>query len=133
MPSTAHRWELYDPVETVTYTFEINPNEMDPITSERNIRTSTTTAVGGKVLVSEGNATPPEWTFSGTLLSKSQYLAMEAWAKKNYRVVLTDHFERTFQVLFRRFEPVPRRSIQYPWRHDYTMRALILSTPTAPA
>ena len=129
----AHRWELYDPVLSLTYQFEINPNEMEPITRERNIVTSATTAIGGQTLISEGNAPVTEWSFSGVILSKEMYLELEKWANKNYRVVLTDHYERSFQVVFRRFEPIPVRAPYRPWRHSYTMRVLILTTPTAPA
>lgn len=131
MPAV-QRWTLHDPVLHETYEFPLNPRSMGSIHRPRNITARTTTAVDGQSLVTEGNAPPHTWTFEGAILTPEHYADLLTWSQKPYRVTLTDHFGRSFDVVLQNFDTTPKRAVGRYWRHEYTMTGLIVSTPTAP-
>lgn len=129
------RWALFDPVAPETWTVTKNPSSMGPIFAERALSSTGTVATNGRVLHWEGNTPPLEWEFSGKTYTHDEHEAWLAWSSKTNRIRLTDHFGRQFWILFRKFESIPYAGgplARRPWLHDYTMKCLILTVPTAP-
>lgn len=119
------RWVFNDPAVPETYTVPLNPNSMTSPFREKAIDLAVTTAVDGQALVSEGQARPVNWQFSGTILTQAHYDALFKWYSKSKRFYLTDHYGRRFTVYFTDYKPIPKRSVGYPWRHDYTITAIV--------
>lgn len=116
-----------------TYTFVINPNAMTSPFAVKPISMRATTAIDGKVLVTQGQSAPIEWQFSGNILTQTFYNALWAWYKLNERLYLYDHYSRRFTVVLTDFKPVPKRAIGFPYRHTYDMTAVVLATPATPS
>lgn len=132
-PGQLQRWVFNDPTDgadPATYTVPLNPNQMtSPYPAPRNLTTKTSTAVGGQPIVWEGQATPTEWTFQGTILTSDHLEAMLVWRAKNTITTITDHFNRTWTVYWEDFQPVPAGSTQYPNKHTYTAKVLVFGGP----
>jgi hemolysin activation/secretion protein len=124
------RWKLTDPENadsaTNSYTFPRNPSSMTSVFPQRSVSSYSTTA--GKVLLYEGATPPKSWQFSGPLLDKDQFVALNAWVyTKKRRIYLDDHFGRRLTVVFTELEVVPKRRVNHYWSHDYTVTALIVN------
>lgn len=120
------RWVFHDPSVPETYTVPLNPNAMSSPFREKKIEVQVTTAVDGQSLLTEGNPAPKDWQWSGTLLTEAHYKALLKWSQKNVRTYITDHYGRRLTVYWRGFDPEPRRSGAYPWRHQYTVRCIVI-------
>lgn len=136
------RWVIVDPYDpnplTNTYHFPRNPSEMSSPLPERAVSSMTTSA--GKTLLYEGATPPKQWTFSGPILDKQQFLDLQKWVyTKKRRLNLTDHFGRIISLVFTAVEMTPKRRVNYYYSHDYVVTALVLSVgpatvpPTGPA
>lgn len=87
-----------------------------------------TTGINGQSLLFEGHAGAKEWSFSGVLLEREQYLTMQQWVYgRKRRIFVVDHFGRRILCVLRDFDPVPARSISHFWRHNWTITALVVS------
>lgn len=133
-PGVLQRWVFNDPTtgaDPATYTVPLNPDKMSsPFLAPRNLTVKTTTSVGGQPLVWEGQTPPTEWTFSGTCLDSDHLEAMITWRQKTAITTITDHFNRTWQVYWMDFQPVAAGSTQWPNKHTYTAKVLVLGGPT---
>jgi hypothetical protein len=127
------RWVFTDPTpgaDPATYTVPINPNQMtSPYSAPRAITTKTTTAVGGQSLVFEGATPPQEMTFQGTIFTEDHLNAMLTWRAKTAITTITDHFGRIWTVYWEDFQAIAAGSSQYPNKHTYTAKVLILGGP----
>lgn len=120
------RWVVYDDRGN-GYTFRVNPDAMTSPFSERNITARRTTHPRGNWMLYEGERTPVQWTFSGNIMTKGEYLAMWKWFfTKNRRLWIIDHYGRRLAIVTQSFKPVPKRSIGKYWRHTYEVNALVL-------
>jgi hypothetical protein len=120
------RWEFYDPIETETKVFEINPNAGGTPTYERTISYQSTLAPDGPTLVFAGRNQPLKISFSGVILTETEYDDMIEWFQKNYPIQLTDDLGREMIILITKFEPKRIRMASRQWRHDYSVEATIL-------
>lgn len=120
------KWTLYDPVLTETYAMEINPSEGGSPQRRKSVNTKATAAPDGKLLVFEGRDDPQELEWKGVILSQDHYEELNSWFDKRRQVMLTDDLGREFWVYITHFEARRQRAIHYPYKHEYTMRALIL-------
>lgn len=142
---TVHRWQFYDPALEnerpnlgqnnfwhLEWTVPINPREMSSPFPEKAVSVHQTTALDGRALLYEGSTPPPNWTFSGAILDWDHYWRLQVWSGKSNRIRITDHFGRHLWCYLLKFDPEPVRAPNRYWRHNYTMSALVLSTPTMP-
>ncbi len=133
MAITVERWQFINPTNGDFYRFPNNPSEMSEVFPQRNITAATTAALNGQPLLWEGNIAPWEWTFSGDILTKAHYDAMQAWfydrSMGTFRI--RDHFGRLFDVAPIHFKPKPKTTTGKYWRHTYDCRVLVLAMPTA--
>lgn len=117
--------------ETVTgtydsYTFDISPNAATSAVPVRGISWQYTSE--GFTGVREGR-TPHPWEFSGVLRSKAQLDALTAWLSKRVKVQITTDLGQVFIVRLLAFSPTQKaghRNRKVPYRHEYTMKCLIL-------
>lgn len=122
------RWVFDDGTDTMT--LPINPESMSgSIYSRLNINPFTN--LRGRVLLTEGAPTPGEISFTGTILTESHYRLWEEWrpggAHGRRRITITDHLNRELNGVLTSFEPIPVRSMQYPWRHTFTATFMVIT------
>lgn len=132
-PTTGvRRWVLQDTHTGDAYTFEFNPSEMTSPHGAKRIEFAATTAVRGEKIAFEGSAEPVQWQFTGAIFTKAMHDELLYWSKKNNRVWLTDHLGRAWLIYITNYAPIPLRSVGKPWRHNYTVNALIFFGPVVP-
>lgn len=125
------RWTFHDDVADETWVMPINPNR-----ASSPFQTKAFTTAQGADIASTGIArtrvfqaplAPKEWEFGGILRTQAHHDALVAWVKKDNEVTITDHLERSFEVLLRAVqfqEQRPRPGAL--WRMTYTVNALVL-------
>lgn len=112
--------------EGETWVVPQNPKEMSSPFPARNVTPRST--IGGRTLLTEGATTPTNWEFRGSCRTRDHYEALRRWVyEKKQRIMITDHFGRKIVCVLLAFEPVPKRSVGVYWRHDYSVRALVIS------
>lgn len=131
---SVQRWVLVDPYDTNTstntYTFPRNPTEMTSVYPERAIQSLSTS--NGKVLLFEGTTPAKQFSFSGPILDKQQFLDLQTWVyTKKRRLNLTDHFGRVISCVLTAVDMVPKRRNNIYYSHDYTVTGLVLSVSAA--
>ena len=120
------RWTFTEVNTTTSYEFEINPSEDSGIERRRNITYQTTTGANGAVLHFEGARQPSVRSISGTVLTQTQYEALDTWALKRALVDVVDDLGRDTRCIINSFLPNRVRSASHPWRHDYTLEFTIV-------
>jgi len=130
------KWRFVDPYDTNpatnSYTFEINPNDETTPFPTRQIQSMRTTAPTGQVLMFEAATPTAQWSFSGTVLSKAMYDALNSWVYgRNRRIYIYDHFGRKITAVLTGLDMKPQRSTQHYWRHTYTISTLVISVGPA--
>jgi hypothetical protein len=114
-----------------SWTVPINPDAMTSLFPEKALTAKYTTA--GKVLLFESSQQPANWQFSGAILDADHYEGLRHWTYDvPGRIEITDHYGRRIDCALQSFAPEPKRGNgQRPWRHTYTVRALVFRV-TAP-
>lgn len=123
---TLIRWEFYDTYTTDTAVFEINPNDDGTPDRKKNLVTQVATAPDGVVILTEGRDGVKEGTFSGTLLTQSQYDMFVTWFNKRYPIRLTDDLSRQFIIYIKDFNAKRVRAFHYPYKHTYTVNYVVI-------
>lgn len=124
------RWTFYDPTVPVTYTFEINPDTGGSPGYAKTLTSQSTVAPGGKALVFEGADEVPSFEFSGTILTEAHFNAFTEWFDKRRQIQVTDDLGRQHWIYIATFKPVRERAVHHPWKHSYTITAVILDWPS---
>ena len=127
------RWVLEDLVAAETYTFPINPKTAGAPFGSRSLTCAQARgwvdqdAGLNRLRMFESPARPVDWEFGGSIRTQEHHDALLYWSKKSNEVRVSDHLERTFEVIIRAFRPVDERPTPtIPWRMSYTMNALVL-------
>lgn len=123
------RWTFYDPSVPELYTLPINPDKMDSPHYGRNLATASGVRTGTleRVRVIDTAPQMKEWSFTGVVRSQIQHDRLTYWAEKRTPIQITDHLDRTFEVIVKRFDPVARQpTADVPWRGRYTMTCLLI-------
>lgn len=131
---TVVRWKFTDPKTAEVYNHPISPNQMSTPWLGRQTQTMVQSGPGGAVsdggalLAMQAPAVPTEWTFGGVIRTEQHYRDLLAWSKKDYPIVVTDHYSRSWNVIITTFEPEDRKPVPLaPWRSKYVMKTLMLS------
>ena len=132
MAVTVERWRFINPANGTFYQFPNNPREMSEVFPQRNITAMTTAALNGQPLLWEGAVAPWEWTFSGDILTRAHYEAMQTWfyTRSIGTFQIRDHYGRVFNVSPLQFKPKPKTTVGMYWRSTYDCRVLVLGMPT---
>lgn len=121
------RWTFYDPTNSTTYTFPINPSEGGSPIHKKTMTYQNTLSPGGRVLIFEGQTEAQEVEFSGTILDQAQYDAMVLWFNKRHQIRLTDDLGRQFNIYITEFTPKRERAYHHPWKHSYSVKYVVMS------
>lgn len=132
------RWQFLDTKTRASVVLPLNPREMSSPTSARNVTfgwterdTNGLTGVGRPRLFDSGQTTPTEWTFTGRLVDQAHYDLLYQWTKSCRVLRVTDHLDRTFEIIIQKFDPQEKLpSASNPWRADYTLSCLLLKEVT---
>lgn len=118
-------WIFRDIAAGDEYEFAVNPlNCSIPVVEKR---VSTQYTASGKPVTWEGRSTVPVISFSGTILHQEHYEVMLEWLEKSTQISLTDDLDRKFWVFLTEFSPTRKYHYSYPWRHEYSASAIIIS------
>lgn len=123
------KWKFDDLTDSTTAQFEINPNEGGSFPYEKNITSQSTLAPGGKTLLFEGARAVPEVTFSGTILTQTQYNTMVTWFSKMHQIRITDDLGRAYMCYIKQFDAKRVRARQSPWKHSYVCTVILVDWP----
>ena len=118
-------WVFSDPSTGDEYEFAINPLDASVPDSVRNVTTQYTT--GGIPINFEGRPQPGTMSLSGTILSEDHYNAMVDWTRKTKQINVQDDLGRSYWIYITTFNPTRQYVPEYPWRHEYSMEAVVLS------
>lgn len=110
-----------------TYEFAINPLDCSIPSLKKNITTQNTAA--GALLYFEGRPTVPTMSFSGTILTEAHYTAMKTWSNVDKQVAVIDDLGRKYWVYIKTFSPTRQYHAEYPWRHEFSVEAIVLDWP----
>jgi hypothetical protein len=124
---TVVKWVFTDPVDASTYTFAINPIGGGSPQLAKQITQKSSSAPDGQVTIMEGRDNPRTLEFNGTILDQSQYEAMIEWFGKRHVITITDDLGRTEHIYITDFSPTRKWSRSYPWRHEYSVKAAIVT------
>lgn len=128
------KWRLVTLDGTTVYNFGVNPNAMDSFLRARVVDQQSTTAPDGNVILSEGARPLKNTNFKGVLLDEAQHDALMNWLENEDTgtvCYLDDHLGRRWPIYITDFQPTPKISHEYPWKHDYTVMLLVLGPATA--
>lgn len=122
------RWTFFDPEESETYTFEVNPNAGGSPNYDKKIIYENTAAPDGKTLIFEGQDEVQAIEFSGVILSQTQFETFADWYARRNSIFMTDDLGRGFWIYITSFKPVRSFKRSHPWRHNYTVQATVVDT-----
>lgn len=118
------RWTFDDGVEQVT--LPINPKDGGSPEFTKKVAELGTTAPDGIPILFEGSRPAMKEEFSGVLHTQEHYELLWEWWDKSRAVTITDDLDREIVVYFESFQPRRVRSALYPWKHEFSVRALVL-------
>jgi hypothetical protein len=125
------RWRFRDVWETgpapYEYTVEINPDEGGSPQLTKQIAVASNTGPGRAPILQEGQSDPPSVQFSGTILTREHYEALEYWADKKILLEVTDDLGRRFRCVLAGFSPDRSRRAYNPWFHRYSAELRVFS------
>lgn len=119
------RWSFHEPVANETYQVEINPNEGGTPGYSRTLNAQAT--LGGSHVIFEGPEAPQYIECSGSILDRAHLEGLAAVFRKRRQMLLTDDLGRQWWIYLETFTPTRQRS-RREWRHNYSMRMLVLDT-----
>lgn len=123
------RWVFADPAGILaTETVLQNPNAMTSPFRVKRASSAGASLTGTKRALLPP-LTPQAWSFSGSIRTQEHYQQLERWCAADRLIRITDHLGRTWPVQITKFDPTPKRSVGVPWRHDYTVNALVYGGP----
>ena len=132
------RWKFHDTETDETVFLPINPNEADGAEIPRNMSWAWGTARKLSYAyqdrprgINRPASAPPDWTFSGVIRDEAHHDLLLDWAQRSSILRVTDHFERTFEIIISEFDFTERQPTRdRPWRGTYTMTCLLLKEIT---
>lgn len=114
------RWKFKDLSTLGEYTLAINPNQGGSPGIEKNVGSVHPLAPNRRAIMYEGSGFPSDLTFSGVILTKDHFEALESWAMKRTLIQITDDLGRVFQGVFKSFSPSRDRRAYNYWYHTYS-------------
>jgi hypothetical protein len=119
-------WIFTDIATGDEYEFAVNPLDADiPDSPSKNITTKYTAS--GLPINTEGRRAVSEFSFSGTILYEEHFNKMNEWFDKSTQINLSDDLGRKYWIVLTNFSPTRRYKPEYPWMHEYSANAVVLS------
>lgn len=123
------KWRFDDLTNSTFVVFDINPNAGGSPQLQKTITTQSTVAPGGKTLIFQGADAVPQITFSGTILTQTQYDLYVTWFNKSHQLKLTDDLGRVTMIMITQFQPQRVYQASRPYYHTFTVTAMIVNWP----
>lgn len=101
------------------YVFAINPNDGGSPTMVKNFNFTHSAGPRRGSIIQEGASEAPTMDFSGIILDRNQYYAMETWYQKRLMLDLTDDLGRTFRGALTAWTPKRVRRSHNFWYHTW--------------
>lgn len=120
------RWTLHDPVLSETWEMQVNPNDGGTPDNGKTVNYSNTAAPDGKTLVYEGRDAVQTLDWTGIILTQEHYDTYIYWFAKRRQLLLTDDLGRETWIYLTKLTPKRKRATGIPWKHDYTVNAIVL-------
>ena len=125
------KWRFRDVWETGPepheYVLAINPDEGGSPQLSKQMAVTSNTGPGRAPIIQEGQTDPLSISFSGAILSREHYEALEYWADKRILLEVTDDLGRVFRAALAGFTPERTRRAFNPWFHRYTAELRVFS------
>lgn len=121
------RWVLIDTYEPEVYQFELNPEDTNVPQYVKDIKYQRTFYPAGLNLIYEANDNPLEVEWEGRLLTEAQYNELSRWFAKRRKLTVVDDLGRSYDILMTEFRAQRKRNPHYPWLHEYSISAHIVS------
>lgn len=103
-----------------SYNVPINPITMDAFPLERRLQTAWPAKNVQDRMRSFATPQPsPTWSFGGSIRTQAHYDALREWARKDNVVRVTDHMNRSFELILSQFKPDRKAGKR---RGDYRMK-----------
>lgn len=119
---TVVQWKFETLDGLQSYLLEINPNAT---TTPVRTRPITWTATRAGFTGTKEKKAPVPWEFSGVLRSQAQYDTFVTWVTKDEKVRVTTHLGQVYVLRFNGFKPVSGGRAAAPFRHLYSIAALV--------
>jgi len=114
-------WQFIDYSLSQIYEMAINPIDASMPSIQKKI-TSKPTATG-KIVQYEGRPEVQSMSFSGTILTESQYNIMVLWCNESKQILIVDDLGQKNWVYLTSFSPKRTRSVEFPWHMEYQAEA----------
>lgn len=119
------RWKFQDMETGEVHTVELNPNQMSGYLREKSYDFASYNAT--RVRGVRSNPKPVDLSFGGVVRQESHHDSLIGWQRRPGKVRVTDHLDRTFEVMISSLEMVDRRPAgDNTWRFRYTFSCLLL-------
>ncbi len=123
------RWVFHDPVLSVNYTVDINPNTGGTPPFDKNMTYMSASGTGGSVIVFEGRDKVAETEISGVISTEAHLLAFQSWYEKDHQIRITDDLNRQYWIHITGLDLKRAQTRRALWRHTFRMRYLELDWP----
>jgi hypothetical protein len=118
-----YRWTFTDPVLNETWQMPVNPRQM---TTPHPSKALETLGTAGIPLTRRTGRSPVEWTFNGVIRGQAMYEELRRWSNKPNFLLVRDHFQRTWEVMFIELNITEQRpSAKETWRATYQARTFL--------
>jgi len=129
---TSHRWTFEDLVKGDTYQFHVNPNAGGSAAPEKSLSVEATYSVEINGILQQAPWGPHQISFSGSVLSREQDEAMEAWASRQAQLKLVDDLGREMIGILSSFARTRIRRARNPWFSNYDAEFMVFHYVTTP-
>jgi len=107
--------------------FEVNPkSDSGSFGVNKGISYSVAAGPSNSSVIHETTDEAQQVSYSGVLLSSTQYDALDLWFSKEEPVILTDDLGRSTLVYLDSLEYSRAPKRHYPFRHDFSFTAFVL-------
>jgi hypothetical protein len=119
------KWQFTDEITSTVYTMDVNPVSGGMPSFKKNITQQATSAPNGVAVLFEGRHQVAPIEFQGVALDESKVLFLyQLWNLQN-PVLMRDDLYTQMRIYITDLEFLRKRSVNYQWRSDYTVRGLI--------
>ena len=120
-------WSLKTEDEVEVFFFEVNPKvDSGSLGVSKGISYSVAAGPSGRAVVHETIDGPQQVSYSGVLLSQSQYDDLIEWCSKEEPLILTDDLGQSSLIFFKSLEYTRAPKRHYPFRHEFSFTAYVL-------
>lgn len=120
-------WTLKTEDEVEVLSFEVNPKvDSGSFGISKGVSYLVAAGPSGSAVVHETIDDPQQVSYSGVLLSQSQYDDLIEWCSKEEPLILTDDLGQSSLIFLNSLEYTRAPKRHYPFRHEFSFTAYVL-------